>query len=300
VAEVSVVVGAQNAKETVSLCLGSLVRKRTDRDIEIIVVDSSIDGTAEIVAEQYSNLTLIRAAKGLLVPHLWGIGAQRASAPLVAFTTAQCIPDSEWVVSMLREFQDHPEFVGFGGAIEPPRQGSSKDWAAYFSRYSAFMPPVLAGPGQDIPGDNAVYKREVLDKYWTERNQGFWETLFHRSLRQSGLSIAMSSLLSVEMGNVGNPFEYSRVRKEHGRHYGSTRPETSALQRAMRIVAAPVLIPYLVARIGRRVASTRRDLMVKYYASLPWLIVFTTAWSIGEVSGYMRPKAGVNSVKSFE
>jgi hypothetical protein len=76
---------------------------------------------------------------------------------------------------------------------------------------------------------------------------------------------------------------------KHGRHYGSTRPNTSEAARVMRILSAPILVPYLVGRMGVRVLSKRKDFLLPYLKALPWLVVFTIAWSIGEIQGYLAP-----------
>jgi hypothetical protein len=49
-------------------------------------------------------------------------------------------------------------------------------------------------------------------------------------------------------------------------------------------------MPYLVLRIGRRVAQQRPDLLGQYLAALPWLMFFMSGWSLGELSGYLSAK----------
>jgi hypothetical protein len=101
----------------------------------------------------------------------------------------------------------------------------------------------------------------------------------------------MCPAVSVKMGHTDSARDYFRIRFQHGRHYGSTRPDTGALSRILRVIAAPILMPYLVLRIGKRVAQQRPDFLPRYVAALPWLIYFMSGWSLGEIDGYLRPQS---------
>jgi glycosyltransferase involved in cell wall biosynthesis len=286
----SIAIGAQNARNTIAKCLQSLVAQVGDRSIEIIVVDDSTDGTAEIVASQFPTVTLVRSQAQQLVPHLWGVGIKQATAPTIAITTAHCIPATNWIDSILATADSENTAAGWGGAILPPSNLSPRDWAVYFTRYSAFMPPVAAGTVAEIAGDNAVYPKAALDNYWKDSAQGFWETLFHHELRQQGETLYLSPAIEVRLGETENSWHFCQSRFRHGYHYGSTRPETPWLTRLIRICAAPVLMPFLVLRIGRRIVKHRLDFLPLYIFSLPWLVCFLSSWSLGEVKGYLRPQ----------
>ncbi len=255
---------------------------------EILVADASTDGTDLIIAEQFPNITLLRGKPDDLIPHLWGLGMIRAVAPIVAITNAQCIPETAWLSSITRCF-DLNKVCAVGGPILPPVKGSALDWAIYFSRFTAFMPPVLNGTIKELPGDNVAYSKDGLDRHWKNRDQGFWETLFHHQLRVNNESLYMSSDVKVHLAHTEDASDFFSVRLRHGRHYGSTRPNTSLLARIVRIISAPILVPYLVGRMGVRVLRKRSDFLPQFMIALPWLVVFTVAWSIGEIQGYLAP-----------
>jgi glycosyltransferase involved in cell wall biosynthesis len=283
----SIVIGAQNAYSTIIPCLQSLLEQVGDQAIEILVVDGSTDDTAEIVASQFTSVNLIRNQTQLLVPHLWGIGIQQAKAPIVAITTAHCIPSKRWISSILEITNRKQTSAGWGGAILPPNQLSPRDWAVYFTRYSAFMPAIAEGSTTEIAGDNAVYCKLALDKYWKNSANGFWETLFHHELRQNGESLYLSPNIEVKLGSKNHSWYFCQSRFRHGYHYGSTRPKTSELNKLMRIISAPILMPFLVLRIGLRIAKKHPDWIFIYVLALPWLVTFLSAWSLGEFNGYI-------------
>jgi glycosyltransferase involved in cell wall biosynthesis len=285
-AEISVVVGAQNAKSTISQCLNSVLSQLQGLEAELFVADSSSDGTNSIVSSTFPDIALIHLEGEKLVPHLWGAGIELTTAPIVAITTAHCIPAADWIQSILKQARNQTDCAGVGGAIDPPSNGTAVDWAVYLSRYSAFMPPAADGVVADIPGDNAAYRKEALDRCWTDRTNGFWETLFHHAVRQSGGKLYMSPAVAVRLGTTDSAMDYFHARYKHGEHYGSSRPNNAGPIKLMRIGAAPILMPYLVLRIGARVARTRPDWLIHYIFALPWLIFFMTGWSLGEIQGY--------------
>ncbi len=288
-ATISVVIASQNARASISECLNAVIEQTRGLDAEILVADASTDGTDAIIAEQFPHITLIKGnAKTDLIPQLWGLGMSKAVAPIVAITNAQCIPEAAWLTSIKRVF-DTNDVCGVGGPILPPVKGSALDWAIYFSRFTAFMPPVQTGAIRELPGDNVAYTKNGLDAYWINRDRGFWETLFHHELRENQQSLYMSADVKVHLAHTEGAEDFWGVRMKHGRHYGSTRPNTNALARIIRILSAPILVPYLVSRMGVRVLSKRKDFLVPYLIALPWLVVFTVAWSIGEIQGYLAP-----------
>lgn len=286
-ASVSIVIASQNACASISECLTAVLAQLDGMDAEILVADASTDGTDRIVSENFPQVKLIRGGSEDLIPNLWGLGMDKATAPIIAITNAQCIPSADWLANILRSFRGDEKTCAVGGPIHPPVNGSSLDWAIYFSRFTAFMPPVKDGRTTDLPGDNAAYAKEALDGYWTDRQSGFWETLFHHNLNAHNQPIYISSALKVHLAHTEAGDDFYSVRMRHGRHYGSTRPGTTSVLRVARIIAAPILVPYLIGRMGLRVAKKRSDLLGKFVISLPWLFVFTCGWSVGEVQGYL-------------
>ena len=112
--EISIVVASQNAETTIGACLTSLEAQNRDGVAEIIVVDNSCDGTAQIVEADHHGLQLVKIGGPALIPHLWAEGAKRASGDVVAFTTAHFVPDTQWLTQNLRHHRS--EYAAVGGA----------------------------------------------------------------------------------------------------------------------------------------------------------------------------------------
>lgn len=118
--EFSVVIPAHNAGRTITECLDALAAQTVAPErFEIILVDDgSTDGTAEVARTWFAHH-----------PHISGIvltqpkattaaarnrGVERARAPLILFTDADCAPAPSWIEAMAAAFAD-PEVVGAKG-----------------------------------------------------------------------------------------------------------------------------------------------------------------------------------------
>jgi cellulose synthase/poly-beta-1,6-N-acetylglucosamine synthase-like glycosyltransferase len=118
--EVSVVVPARNAAQTIGECLEGLLAQTTPRErYEVIVVDDgSSDQTRDVVGRWQVKL-LAQEHAGPAAARNRGVAEARGT--IVLFTDADCVPAPEWIDEMARPFQN-PDVVGVKGAYRT-RQG---------------------------------------------------------------------------------------------------------------------------------------------------------------------------------
>src|SRR5260370_13393078 len=112
----SVVVASSNARPSVRDCLAVLVDHRRGDDVEILVVDNSHDGSAEIVKDDFPDVQLIAAPASALIPELWSLGVRKSRGRTVAIPPAHFVPDRNWVDAVLEARES--AVAGVGGAIE--------------------------------------------------------------------------------------------------------------------------------------------------------------------------------------
>lgn len=270
-------------------CLSSLVQQATALKAEIIFVDASTDGPTDLVTAEFPSVKVLRGRPESLVPHLWRLGLEAAQGPIIAFTIAQCIPADDWLNQILLAHRDG--YAGVGGPIDGPVGGSSLDWALYFARYNAYLPPGTSGLIDEIPGDNAAYKRSALDRCQESMRAGFWETLVHVQLRANGEKLSWDSKMRVTLGTGGSLEAMVAMRFRHGRHYGSTRPGNTLVKRFIRLAASPLIVPAFIVRIAGRVRRQRPEWNGQLIRSLPALSVILSAWALGEITGYLLPQS---------
>jgi glycosyltransferase involved in cell wall biosynthesis len=280
----SVVIGSQNARRTLAECLAVLGRAGREPSVEIVVADASADGTADLVRERFPGVRLVTRSPGALVPELWAAGIAASRGPIVALTSAHCVPEPDWLHRVLQALSDGTAAVG--GAIEPDADAGAVQWAVYFCRYSRYMLPFPAEAVDDLAADNAAYRRDALDVCRAAWADGFWEPTVHAALRRSGGVLRLDPALVVRHRGAFPLGRFLGQRFRHGRAFGRARALPGPWRRLLAL-AGPAIPLVLLGRIVRRVAARRRH-RAALVRALPALGLFLAAWAAGEVVGYLE------------
>ena len=283
--KLSVVLASQNASRSVRDCLSALEGQRTNTSMEIVVVDNSVDETADIVRREFPAAKFIAADRSKLIPELWGIGISESSGDYLALTTTHFVPSGTWTQEILKA-HERPH-SGVGGAIENDENAGVVSWAIYFCRYSPYMLPFAESGVSDFAADNASYKRLDLERVKTSMADGFWETFVHQEMLKEGLSLLKLPDIVVYHQNSFSFYGFMSQRYWHGRQFGSQRAGRVSIAKRTALVLASPLIPLLyLFRITRRVFAKKRNIG-KFAMALPILSLFLLSWSLGELSGYV-------------
>jgi hypothetical protein len=253
-----------------------------NRTIEILLVANPDHPCT--AAPRSDDVTVLISDNRRLVPELWGLGFVQAQGTIVAVTIAGCTPDPRWVEAIVRAHQSVD--AGVGGAIEQLAPGDIVDWAVYFVRYAAYMPPIAAGPALQVPGDNGSYKRSALEE---ERAaiaaRGFWEYEINARLVARGRRLSVAPDMLVWHTHSFDLRGFCRQRWQHGRIFGRTKAGgLGGPTRVARTLLAPLSLALMVVRAARQVFSRRRHRMA-FLRALPLVVVFFTCWIAGESSG---------------
>ena len=282
--DLSVIVGCVEAARSIEGCLRSIRQACEGLDAEVIVVDASRDGTAGIARRFGSEIAVVQRAPGTLTPKLWADGLAASRGRVVAFMTGHCTVPTAWARTLLGGFA--AGIAGVGGWLELARGTSVTDWAVFYLRYSDFL--AVNGSGyqivKHIPGDNAAYLREALDRHAGTFSTGFWEVDFHRLLRADGGELALAPQATVTFGRSFPFWTIVRHRFEHGRHFAAGRVASGERSRLRVLLGTPLVPLVLLARIARRVWRRPVD-RVRAAAALPWMAILATSWASGEAWG---------------
>jgi len=281
----SIVIGSNGAPASVEACLAAL--------------EPQVDGAEVLVCEPAESPPEVRerfpfarflTRQGALVPELWRDGIDASSGGLVALTISPMRPAPDWVAS-LREQLERADVVA--GAVEPGDRLRAADWAEYFCRYSHDALP-FAGHDcvESLPGDNAGYRREALERTRELFRDGFVEPFVNRRLADAGGTLRHEPAVVVYHGRSAGFGAFVRQRLEHGRDFGRRRGEGAGRIANVANAAAAPLVPFvLTARLVRRLAPQarfRRPLL----ESLPLILVFNGAWAAGEAAGRLAALRG--------
>ncbi len=285
-ARISVVVPVRQASETAADTLGRLLERP---GLEVIAVVSRQDPTAALLRDlkgSRDELVLLEVDGARSVPQLRAHGIRAARGRFVAITEDHCDFSPGWPEALAAALDD-PAVAVAGGAVDNGRRGSIADWAIYFSRYASLMPPLPAGPATALPGNNACYRRELLESHRALYDKGFWEHEFHQHLASQGLKLWQVPGAVVVHRKPYRFGAYCALRFRHGRCFGGMIREGGRFgDVAARVLASPLTPFRLLLRSARAVAA-RGAYRRQYTLALPLLLVCYAAWTAGEVRGYL-------------
>ena len=103
--KVSVIVPVYNAEKSIVLCLEALLQQNYS-DYEIIVVDNGSDDTTCDIVGRYESVRLLFQNEIQSSYAARNIGIANATGELLAFTDADCIPESDWLCRGVHNFEE--------------------------------------------------------------------------------------------------------------------------------------------------------------------------------------------------
>ena len=174
--DISVIISTYNRCDMLPAALESVLAQAANGvRYEVIIVDNnSTDQTRDVVesfiARRCGNVRYVFEGKQGL-SHARNAGIATALAPLVAFTDDDVRAATDWIASIKRAFDDHPEVAFVGGKVlpqwlgEPPAWLTNKHWA----------PLAIVDYGDEpfyvdtqkplcLVGANLIFRREVFEQ----------------------------------------------------------------------------------------------------------------------------------------
>jgi glycosyltransferase involved in cell wall biosynthesis len=161
---VSVIVPCYNSERTIRQCLDAILRQQTSFVFDITVVDSSADGTANIVAREYPTVRLIRSPERLYAGAARNVGVRATRAPLCLMIDSDCVAAPDLID---RAVERHREghYAAVGGALRNGTPESLSGLIGYLIEFKEFMPTTPLRLETSIPTANLAYRRETILRY---------------------------------------------------------------------------------------------------------------------------------------
>jgi hypothetical protein len=163
--------------------------------------------------------------------------------------------------------------------------GRVRDWAGFLFEYSAFLEPGSRGPATMLPGMNVCYDRHAIDAMADLLRAGKWETWLHARLLERGLELRHEPDAVIEHDMDFGVKDFAAQRFHYSRSYAAMRNPDLGARRALYVLASPLLVPVLYARVVANVLGAgrhRRELML----ATPLLLAYTAVTAAGEAIGY--------------
>jgi GT2 family glycosyltransferase len=286
---VSVVIASRDAVTTIGETLASLEGQAASQRCEIIVVDSSTDGTAALVREHFPGTRLLEFSSRKFCGEARNIGIRAARGPIIAMTDADCRVGPSWLENIIRAHEGSYPVVG--GAIACGNPESYVGWGAYFTEFSTWQP---AGPARftaDMAGANVSYRKEVFQTHGSFIEGTYCsDTEFHWRLAGEGHRIRFDPSIVVYHRNIDRLGRFLRHEFFHGRSFAVVRCQAKAFSFARRAVYA-LLSPLIFLKLLTCNAVKSIPFgpyPASYLKALPVTTLGILCWTAGEAAGYVR------------
>ena len=140
---------------------------------EIIVVDSSVDSTPELVKTHFKDVKYIHLNQKTDPGTARNIGIKKSKGDLLLMIDSDCQANNNWIESIV-ELHEKTNFAAIGGSVQngnDPR--STVAWAGYLAEFREFIPQHKARKVKHIPTCNISYKRKTFTDI------GFFNPLYY-------------------------------------------------------------------------------------------------------------------------
>jgi hypothetical protein len=266
-------------------CLAGLAAQRAAPDFEIVVAyDPHLGGMDELAA-RWPKVRMVSNAGQRTPLELASRALAEARGELILLTEDHCIPEPDWVSSMLAAQAEGRAVVG--GLVEIRPGAGAVDWAFYFVDFFRYASPAIAGNSPTLTVCNVSYRRQSLQAIAELWQVHFHETAINEALRERFGALWLEPKSRVSMMRHVSLADALYERYAFGRLFGCTRLDfCSAGRRWYYCALAPLLPLVLLARMAAKAASSTQ-LLGRFLRSIVPLALMVLCWSWGEWLGYL-------------
>jgi GT2 family glycosyltransferase len=290
--ELSVIITTYNARQTVAVCLDSLLRQKDSRRFEIILVDSSTDGTAEYVRQRYPQVRLLSFPERLYCGEARNQAMAVVRAPVIAFLDADCFVNEDWAGNVLRAHES-PHLLA-GGIIDNGSRKSLVGWAYYFCEYSLWLPRAKPEEVPEMAGCCLSFKREAFERYGPFLCGTYCsDTAFHWAMQRDGHKVLFTPAIRVFHTADSSVREFLAHVAVHRRFFirvARSEGRLASWQRWPLAFLAPLYVLALLMLTARRVLGCPVYLP-QFLLALPLVFAGFCARTWGELSGLLENEA---------
>ncbi len=289
---ISVVVPSYRPGTLLAGCVEALLRQEVPVPYEVIVVDSTADGTAERLAARFPACRTIALETRTPQAMARNIGVAAARGEYVALTDHDCLVPPDWLARLLRRHAAG-EYAAVGGAVANGTPHSLVGTAAYWIEFNDFTSGRRAGPVAQVPHCNVCFRRAALasDRPFPALPPCAEDLTFNYLLTTAGETIFFDPEIVVTHLNRTRLDAFLSHQYELGR--GSAIARRLVPLPGAVFVRHPVLAPALpLVRLGgtvRRVAGRHPGRLPLVSALLPLLLAGYACWTAGFLNGRRLP-----------
>ncbi|MFC1821534.1 glycosyltransferase [Thermodesulfobacteriota bacterium] len=282
---ISVIIPSFNSRNTIDLCLNSILNQSYKGAYEIIVVDSSNDGTGKIIKDNFPTVKLIALQKKALPGEARNIGIIKSHSDYIAFTDADCIVDYYWLENIFKRLECG-KFDGIGGVVANGTPNSISGTLGYLNEFSFYLPHTKPGFVESLGSGNVCYKRDIFDKIkFLESSFAGEDTVFHWSIIDIGGKLFLDPSVKVTHLNRKGLMKVVKHQNRMGKGASMAR---ILMKRDLLLIEHPIIcilvLPFVrLLRMYHRVFMNDKKLFKKIIFFFLLSIIISYSWSFGFV-----------------
>jgi glycosyltransferase involved in cell wall biosynthesis len=278
----SIIIISLNGVALLEKCLQALLSQPSPGPIECLVVIRRLPEEVASLQALWPQVRWLHAPVGETIPRMRSLGIQASQGERIVLLEDDCVVNGSWLQAVLDDRLD--AYSAVGGPIDPRRYQTRLDWCIYFCEYARFMSP-FDGEVRYLPGNNVAYNKLALGKL--DSQDGFYEVFLHEQWLKDGKKIYAHPGMLVQNENHWSARFAMRVPFQYGRAFAGLRFQSKSVR--MRLVYALLSFLMPVVRSGRtvQIVLQRRRFVSEMVGALPWILVFNSYWSAGELMGYL-------------
>lgn len=289
---ISVIIPSYRSWPLIGETLAALRRQTYAAPFEILVVDSSDDGSEQSIAEAFPDIRLIHLIEQTNPGGARNRGIEIATGSLIAFVDADAVPEDRWLEKIVAAHEAHPEYAGIGGSIANANAGQVVARVAHLLEFSGYTPDWPARSARVIPTCNLSFKRKALESArFLEATWGNEDVELVERLRSQGAVIWFDPTIQVAHFSKTRRADLLAQQRKLGESTGRVR-QTYDLPGSWlaRTPGAWVLCPLLKAGIlWRRALTHEAGAISLLLLQAPLIAEALLAWTAGFRRGLLAP-----------
>lgn len=295
----AVVVASFHPGQIINHCLHALLAQQGVSQFEVIVVDSSTDGTAERLQREFPSVDVVALDQQTYQSQARNIGIARTKANFIAITDQDCVVPPDWLARLLAHHQAGTYAI-VGGAIDNGTPESTVGTASYLIEFNEFLPLGQPRLVPMVPYCNICIRREVFAAVgpFVDVPPGAEDQVYNFLLQQRGERILFDPTIVVTHLNRTDFRAF--LRHQHLLGVGSAVARRTVNIAGQGFVRHPWLAYALPGvrflRTSGRLLRQDKVVLLRYLRLFPILFLGYVMWTKGFVAGLRQRLSSSPSV----
>lgn len=285
---VSVIVPCFNSERTIRRCLNAILEQKTSIPYDVIVVDSSMDETPQIVEREFPTVRLIHLETRTFAGAARNVGVRSSRAPFCLMIDSDCIAQSDLIERMLARHHEG-EYAAIGGSLANGTPASLSGLTGYLLEFKEFIPSAPMREVNTVPTANVTYRREAFERhgYFDDDMWLAEDILFNWELCKAGERILFDPEIEVTHLNRTGWGEVLSYQVSLGTWSAEAR-RRGALPGdvLLRYPFLILLMPFVRSmKAALWLAKVDRQVFLRFLAISPMYFIGACLWSVGFFKG---------------